>query len=143
MNATNYLENKLVDHLFRATAFPMPAALWVALYTAAPSDAGGGTEVAGGGYVRVNLAPAATNWTATQGGTVGVSTGTGGATGNALVVTFPAPSADWGTLTHMAILDAATGGNALVWGALTTPRPVVAGDPAPRFSPGTLTVTVG
>jgi hypothetical protein len=142
MNATNYLENKLADHVFRAATFAKPTALYVALFTAAPSDAGGGTEVAGGGYARVNLPPTDANWTATQGGTTGVSSGTGGATSNAVVVTFPVPTSDWGTATHFALFDAAAAGNPLVWGALTAPRDILNGDPAPRFPVGALVITV-
>jgi len=142
MNATNYLENRLVDLLFRSATYAKPSALYVALYTSAPSDAGGGTEVAGGGYARVNLAPGDTNWTATQGGTAGASNGTNGTTTNAVQITFATPSANWGVLTHFALHDAVTGGNALVWGALSVSRDVLNGDPAPRFSPGTLAVKV-
>jgi len=131
-NATNYLENKLIDHIFRAAAFVKPAALYVALYTAAPTDAGGGTEVSGGGYARINLAPGDLNWGATQGGTAGASNGS----------TFATPAAGWGTVTHFAIHDAATGGNPLVWGPLSVPREILNGDPAPRFPPGTLAITV-
>ena len=141
-HATNYLENRLVDHLFRTAAMAKPTALFVGLHTAAPSDAGGGTEVSGGGYARVSVPPGDANWTATQGGTSGASSGTNGATANVLAVTFPVPSADWGHLTHMAIYDAATAGNPLIWSPLATPRDVVNGDPAPRFMPGTLSVTV-
>jgi hypothetical protein len=131
-----------VDLLFRSATYAKPAALWVALYTAAPSEAGGGTEVAGGGYARVNLAPGDLNWTATQGGTAGASSGTNGTTANAVQILFPIPSADWGVITHFAIHDAASAGNPLVWGALSVSRDVLNGDPAPRFSPGTLAVKV-
>ena len=31
--ASDYLENKLIDHLFRAGTFAKPTALWVALFT--------------------------------------------------------------------------------------------------------------
>ena len=141
-NATNYLENKLVDHLFRAAALAKPTANYVGLFTAAPSDAGGGTEVTGGNYARVNLAPSDTNWAATQGGTSGASSGTGGATSNAVVIAFPTPTANWGTVTHFAIFDAVTGGNPLVWGALSVSRVVNNGDPGPRFLAGSLTITV-
>src|SRR4051812_27504148 len=104
--ASDYLENLIVDAIFRTRAFAKPAALWVALFTAAPSDVGGGTEVAGGGYGRVNLPPLDTNWAATQGGVSGNSSGTGGQTSNAVAITYPAPSANWGTITHFAIFDA-------------------------------------
>lgn len=141
-HATNYLENKLVDHVFRAAAFAKPASLYIGLFTAAPSDAGGGTEVTGGGYARVSYPPGDANWTATQGGIVGVSSGTTGATSNAAVVTFATPSADWGTVTHFGIFDAATGGNPLVLGPLTASRDILNGDPPPRFPAGSLTITV-
>jgi len=140
--ASDYLENKIVDHLFRTGAFAKPTGLFVALFTAAPSDLGGGTEVAGGSYARVNLAPLDTNWKATQGGTSGASAGTGGLTSNAVAITFPAPTANWGTVTHFAIFDAASGGNLLIWDALTAPRTVLSGDPAPAFAVDALTITV-
>jgi len=141
--ASDYLENKLIDHLFRTGSFTKPSGLYVALLTAAPSDLGGGTEVAGGGYARVNLAPLDTNWKATQGGTSGASSGTGGLTSNAIAITYPAPSANWGTVTHFGIFDAASGGNLLIWDALTAARTILSGDPAPSFAVDQLTVTVG
>jgi len=140
--ASDYLENLIIDHLFRTRTFAKPTALWVALFTAAPSDAGGGTEVSGGAYARVNLAPLDTNWTATQGGTSGNSSGTGGLTSNAVAVAFPAPTANWGTVSHFGIFDASSGGNLIIWDALTAPRPVYSGDPAPTFAVGALQIGV-
>jgi hypothetical protein len=140
--ASDYLENKLIDHLFRAATFAKPAGLYVALFTAAPSDLGGGTEVSGGGYARVNLPPSDTNWKATQGGTTGASSGSTGTTSNAVAVTFPAPTANWGTATHMGIFDAASGGNLIIWDALTSPRTILNGDPAPAFPVDTLQITI-
>jgi hypothetical protein len=140
--ASDYLENKLIDHLFRTAAYTKPAALYVALFTAAPSDSGGGTEVVGGSYARVNLAPLDTNWVATQGGTAGTSSGSSGLTSNAVAITFPAPTANWGTVTHFGIFDAASGGNLLVWDALTASRTILSGDPSPSFGPGALQITV-
>jgi hypothetical protein len=119
---TNYLENKLIDHLFRGTAYTAPTGLYFGLFTAAPGEAGGGTEVTGGAYARVNLAPSAANWRDTAGGNAATSSGTTGTTSNAAVVTFPQATASWGTVTHWGIFDAATAGNLLFYGALTTPR---------------------
>lgn len=73
---TDYLENKLVDHIFRASSYTKPSVLAVALFTSAPGEAGGGTEVTGGSYARVEVNPSDTNWNATQGGTSGDSSGT-------------------------------------------------------------------
>lgn len=130
---SDYLEGQLRAHIFRTASFAKPTALYVALFTAAPSDAGGGTEVTGGSYARVNLAPLDANWTAPD--------GTGGLTDNAAAITFPAPSANWGSITHFAIFDAASAGNMLFWGALTTPKTVNNGDPAPSFPIGSLDIT--
>jgi len=141
--ASDYLENQIIDHIFRTATFTKPTALYMALFTAAPSDAGGGTEVTGGSYARINLAPLNTNWNATQGGTTGASSGTGGLTANAVAITFAAPTANWGTVTHFGIFDAVTSGNLLIWDALTANRTILNGDPAPSFAIGALQVTIG
>jgi len=140
--ASDYLENKTVDHLFRTATFAKPAGLYVALFTAAPSDAGGGTEVAGGGYARASAGIGDANWRATQGGNSGASTGTTGLTSNAVAIVFPVPTGNWGTATHFGIFDAAAGGNLLIWDALLAPRTILLGDPAPTFPPDELKVTV-
>lgn len=139
---SDYLENKLIDHVFRATAFTMPAAIHVALLTAAPSDTGGGTEVSGGSYARVAVAPSVANWKSTNGTTSGASSGTGGTTTNAAAVTFPAPTGNWGVITHFAIYDASSAGNLLFWGALTLPKTVNNGDSAPSFAIDVLSVQI-
>lgn len=127
---SNYLENKLIDHIFRGVAYSVPTALHIALYTAAPSDAGGGTEVAGNNYARGALVPNTTNWAATNGATTTTnpSSGTSGTTSNNVVITFNVPSGTWGTVTHFGIFDAPTGGNLLFWGALSASKLVQSGD---------------
>ncbi len=141
MSATNYLENKLADHLFRTTTYSQPAALYVGLFTATPSDTGGGTEVSGGSYARVQNNPGNANWNGTHGSTTGVSSGTGGQISNAVLLSFPAPTGTWGTVTHFGIFDASSGGNLLFYGALTSSRLIQSGDGAPVFAAGSLTVT--
>lgn len=138
---SDYLENKLIDHIFRDTAYTKPTTIYVALFTAAPSDSGGGTEVSGGSYARVQVGPSQTAWTQTQGGTGSASSGTGGLTDNAADITFPAPTANWGSITHFGVFDASTGGNLLIHGALTTAKTVNNGDPAPKFTAGDLDIT--
>lgn len=139
---SDYLENKLIDFLFRGQTLTPPASLYVALLTAAPSDAGGGTEVTGGSYARVAVTSSLANWAGTQSaGSTTASTGTGGQTSNNGAITFPAPTANWGSVTHFAIYDASTSGNLWYWAALTTPKTVNNGDPAPSFAIGALTVT--
>jgi hypothetical protein len=140
--ASDYLENLIIDHLFRSRTWPKPTALYAALFTGSPSDAGGGTEVAGGSYARVNLPPSDANWKATQGGTTGNSSGTTGQTSNAVAIVFPSPTADWGTVSYYGIFDAASGGNLLLWDVLTTSRTILAGDPPPSFVIDGLQITV-
>jgi hypothetical protein len=62
-------------------------------------------------------------------------------TTNANAITFAAPTANWGTVTHFGIYDATSAGNLLVWGALTASRVISNGDAAPSFAPGALSVT--
>lgn len=138
---TDYLENKVVDHIFRGTAFTAPAVLAVALFTSACSDSAAGTEVSGGSYARASLNPSTANWKSTNGTTSGASSGTGGQTSNASTITFPAPTANWGTVTYFGIYDAASGGNLLICQQLTAAKNVSNGDAAPSFAIDALTVT--
>lgn len=141
---SDYLENKLIDHLFRGVAFTAPAQLHVALYTAAPSDSGGGTEVSGGSYARAALAPSAANWSATNsvGSTANPSAGTSGATSNNGAITYPAPTANWGVIVAFGIFDAASAGNLLFFGNLSASKTVNNGDAAPSFAANALSITL-
>jgi len=117
---------------------------YIGLLTAAPSDTGGGTEVSGGSYARVAVACTLAAFAGTQAaGSTTASTGTGGTTSNNAAITYPAPTANWGTVTHYAEYDAPTGGNLLTWDALTASRVILNGDPAPSFSIAQLQITVG
>ena len=130
---TNYLEGKLLDLVLGAVAFTAPVTVWVGLYTAAPTDAGGGTEVSGGSYARVSVTNNATNWPA--------ATGTPRSKANGTVFTFPTPSANWGTVTHFGIFDASWAGNLLYWAILTASKVINNGDGAPSFAAGAITVS--
>ena len=126
---SDYLENKIIDFLFRGQTYTAPAGLHVGLLTAAPSDTGGGTEVSGNAYARVDLAPSLTNWAGTQAAaSTTASSGTSGTTSNNAAVTFPTPTASWGTVTHFGIWDASTGGNLLFYGSLNISKTINSGD---------------
>lgn len=136
---TDYAENKLCDHLFRAQTFSAPATLYVALFTASPTDAGGGTECTGGDYARVAVTCSLTNWSGTQGaGTTAASSGTSGTISNNISVTFPTPTASWGTVVAVGLCDAASAGNLLLYGAVSPSKTINNGDAAPQFAPGDL-----
>lgn len=141
---SNYSENKILDLLFRGQTYSAPT-VYVGLYTAIPSAAGGGTEVSGNAYARVKTAASTSqglgDWTATQGGTSGASTGTSGNTTNANAVNFPTPTANWGQVQWFGLFDAASGGNLLWWGPLTIPKYINQADVV-SFPAGSLSVTL-
>lgn len=132
-NMSDYLEVELRKHIFRTGSFTKPTALYVGLFTVTPADAGGGTEVTGGSYARVQRDPLDANWTA--------ASSTDGLTDNAAAITFPTPSANWGTIVAFGIFDASTVGNLLIWGPITPNKTVNNGDPAPAFAIGALDIT--
>ncbi len=141
---SNYLENKLIDLIFRGQAFPSTPTLYIALHTADPTDAGTGTEVStsGTGYSRLAVTASLNNFCGTQGaGSTVASTGTSGSTSNNIAFNFPAATGNFGTVTHVGIWDALTGGNLLVYGQLSVSKAVSAGDPF-LFSVGNLNMTL-
>lgn len=127
---SDYLENAILNHVLGAQTYTPPATVYVALYTAAPGESGGGTEVSGGGYARVAVANNTTNWPTTTTGTKS----------NGTAIQFPQATANWGTVVAWGILDAATGGNLLYYGDVSPNRTVNAGDVA-QFAAGALTLT--
>lgn len=133
MSAGDVFENKYLDAgLGTNRSTVMPATVYVALFTAAPTDAGGGTEVsaASTAYARVAVVNNSTNWpdaVASQ-------------KKNGTAIQFPEATAGWGTVTHFAIMDAATAGNIMHWGILGTSRVVASGE-IPVFQINALVIT--
>lgn len=129
---SDFLELALLDNWLGNDPYSVPATIHVALYTAAPSDPGGGTEVGVGtwtNYARAAVTNNLTNWPSgnpKSNGTV-VSFGTVTASGPVTVVAF-------------GLFDAASGGNLLGWATLTTNKTVNNGD-QPSFAVGALVVT--
>jgi hypothetical protein len=112
---SNTLEKQILDFVFgRAATFNKPAFVAAALFTTAPTDAGGGVEVTAPSYDRVELDFAA-------------------ATGNSPSIVqplndaiWPVAAEAWGRIVAVGIMDTdvkATG-SVLAWALLTTP-----GDP--------------
>jgi hypothetical protein len=108
MSFTDYLEDKILDHVFGGTAYTAPTTLYVGLHTSASSDSAAGTEVSGGSYARQTAAF-----------TVSGTTPTEATTGAA--IEFPTATASWGTVTYAGVYDALTGGNLLAYAELTDP----------------------
>jgi len=137
---TDFMENKCIDSLWRGQAYT-PTTAYFALFTAASTETGTGTEVTGGSYARVAVTCSLANFAGTQGaGTTTASTGTSGTTSNNVAITFPAPTANWGVVTHWAVFDAASGGNMTYYGALTASKTINNGDSAPSFPAGSFTM---
>lgn len=125
---SDHAEKLVLDWLMTTGAATRPTAWYIALYTAAPSDAGGGTEVSGSGYSRQTVTFAAA---ATPGGT----------TDNTGAVSFTASGGNWGTITHVGIFDASTTGNLLWHGSLSASRVVNDGDTL-SFAIGAVALTL-
>ena len=127
-NISNYLENKLLDHILRAVSFTSPATVYVSLHTADPTDAGSGAEVSGGSYARVAV-------------TAGFAAAASGATSNSAAIIFPTATGSWGTVTHFGIWDASTSGNLLIYGALAASVAPVTNDIV-QFNAASLSVSL-
>jgi hypothetical protein len=140
---SNYLQNKIIDWYLRGQSLTPPTTVYVGLFTT-NDNAGNtsGVEVSGGSYARVAVSSSLANWAGTQGaGTTSASSGTSGTTSNNNVMTFPAPTASWGSIQGIAVFDAATGGNLLLYAPLTIAKTVNNGDPAPAFPAAALAIT--
>jgi hypothetical protein len=122
---TNYLENKILDHVLKNTSYTPPATVYLALCTSDPTETGAaGTEVSGGSYARQAAA---------------FGSASGGTSSNSGTITFPTATGNWGTITHFAIFDASSAGNCLYYGALTTSKTINTGDVA-KWNAGDLVV---
>lgn len=115
---SDYLESALLEEIFNNVAFAAPDT-FIALFTTATTDAGGGTEVSGVNYARIEVNPE-TPGTPPSWNTAVVD-GIGFLVDNREAIDFAVAGAGgWGTITHVAIFDAVTAGNSLMHGALTS-----------------------
>jgi hypothetical protein len=129
---SQYLSEGLLNYMFTApaTPIPKPATVYLALCTNIPTTTTACTEPTGGAYARVAITTGTTNFT--------VSTDQ---VTNATAVTFPAATASWGTITAFQFYDAATTGNPLWYGTLTTSQAINSGATA-SFAASALTITL-
>lgn len=126
---SDYLEDGLLNHMFGKGSY-VPPTIYVGLSTADPGDSGAGlNEPNGNGYARVGTTEA--DW----------NCATSGLLDNASMILLGPATGNWGTVTHFALFDAATGGHLLVHGVLAQPKTITSGDSA-RFAGGELNVTL-
>jgi hypothetical protein len=123
---SNYLEDKILDHVLNNVSYTSPTTTFVGLYTSNPDEGNTGTEVSGGSYARQVLS---------------VTTASGGVVTSDTDITFPQATGNWGTITHIGILDALTSGNLLMYTALTTSKTIETGDIL-KISSGSLTASL-
>lgn len=111
MAFTNFLSHSLLNHVLRNIAYTSPTTVYLALFTTATTDAGGGTEATGGSYARQAVtfaAPASKH------------------TDNTGVISFSNMPA--GTFTHAAMFDALAGGNMLTHAPMPSAITTLAGE---------------
>jgi len=125
---SNYAEDLVLDWLFTTTSVTRPTVWYVALYTVAPGEGGGGTEVSGGSYARQSVTFTVSGTAPTQ-------------AANSTAVEFPTATGSWGTVVAAAIFDASTSGNMLAYADLTTSKTIDSGDVL-RFNASTLVITL-
>lgn len=125
MSFTNDLETRVLQWALTNGSPTRPTAWYVGLFTAAPGEAGGGTEVSGGSYVRVAV----------------TFTVSGNLATNSAAIEWPTATATWGTITDVAVFDALTSGNMLVYASLTSSKTIASGDVL-RIPAGDLDVTL-
>jgi hypothetical protein len=133
--ASNYLENKVLDHVLTSTAYTAPTTRYLALFNNTSTNAAANLEAgtltdetssSGTAYARMPVTFAAAS---------------GGSSATNATVTFPAATANWGTITHVAVMDAGTSGNVLFWGAVTTSKTIETGDTF-QVTSGNLTISL-
>jgi len=125
MSFSNFLETEILDHVFAGAAYTAPSTKYLALFTGAPGETGGGTEVTGGAYARQTVA----------------FTTSGNTTSNNAAVEYPTATANYGTVTHVAVFDASTSGNMMAYAALSSNKTIETGDVF-RVPTGDLDITL-
>lgn len=109
---SDYLENKVLSYVFSGGSFSQPGTKYLALYTTAPTDAGGGTELSGSAYARQSCA----------------FTTTGNQATNSAAVEWPTATGSWGTVVAVGVFDGSSGSNLLAWNNLTASKTISTGD---------------
>ena len=135
--ASNYLEDKVLDHVLRVASYTQPSGLWLALFNNTSGNAAANLEAG------TLTDETSTSGTAYSRKTVAFAAASSGTSATNATVTFDAATASWGTITHVAIMDSATAGagNVLFYGAVTTSKTIDTGDTF-QVSSGNLTVSL-
>lgn len=135
--ASNYLENKVLDHVLKYGTAPYTGAttLYLALFNNTSGSAAANLEAG------TLTDETSTSGTAYGRKTVTFASASSGSSATNATVTFDTATANWGTITHVAVMDAETSGNVLFYGAVTTSKTIETGDTF-QVSSGNLTVAL-
>ena len=133
--ASNYLENKVLDHVLTATSYTAPGTRYLALFNNTSGQAAANLEA---GTLTDEISASGTAYSRKA---VTFAAASGGTSATNATVTFDAATASWGTVTHVAVMDQATGGNVLFWGAVTTSKTIDTGDTF-QVTSGNLTISL-
>jgi hypothetical protein len=138
--ASNFLENKVLDHVLRYGTAPYtaPSTVYLALFTGTASTTLDNLEA---GTLSNEVS---TSGTAYSRKAITFDAASGGSIDNASPgVTFDAATASWGTVTCVALMDGGTAGsgNVLFYGQVTTAKAIDTGDTF-SVSAGSLTVSL-
>ena len=126
MSLTNTFETTTLTWLFTADSATRPTSWYIGLFTSDPTDTGAaGTEVSGGSYARTSASFTISGSEAT----------------NSASIEFPEATGSWGTITHIGVMDASSGGNMIVHSALSTSKTIASGDVF-RINAGDLDITL-
>lgn len=125
---TNFGEDLVLDFLFTTGTATRPTSWYISLYTVAPGEAGGGTEVSGGSYARTSASFSVSGTAPTT-------------ASNSAAVEFAEASASWGTVVAAGVMDALSGGNLIAYADLTVSKAVGTGDVL-RFNTGEIDITL-
>jgi hypothetical protein len=133
--ASNYLENKLLDHVLTATGYTAPTTRYLALFTNTSTAAAANLEA---GTLTDEVSTSGTGYGREE---ITFASASGGSSASDQSVTFDPAESNWGTITHVAVMDAATSGNVLFYGAVTTSKTIETGDTF-QVSSGNLTISL-
>ncbi len=125
MSFTNFLETEILDHVFAGAAYSAPGTHYLGLFTSAPGETGGGTELSGSAYTRKSVA----------------FTTSGNTTSNNAAIEFPTATGNWGTVTHVGVFDASSSGNLMAYATLSASKTIETGDVF-RVPSGDLDITL-
>jgi hypothetical protein len=133
--ASDYTENKVLDHALGTASWTQPTTVYLGLFTNTSTNAATNLEAgtltdevttSGSAYGRQSIA---------------FGSASSGSASNSATVTFDAATSNWGTITHVAVMDNSTGGNVLFWGAVTTSKTIESGDTF-QVSSGNLSISL-